>query len=508
MTSLRPPAQWMLKKMTEYEVAEMLEKYIDFVDKDGNSVHCPAPFVRHYMNRDDGALPTVVAISTLPIVLADGNLLAPDGLDRLRGIIFKIEPELMAVVPKRADCDAAAVRKAMQFLTEEWLADVATDYTGKCSLIAMALTLIERSLLDQRPVWFVTSGRRGSGKTTTLTMLIEAVTGIAPAAAAWSTNEEERRKAVFSFFLYGVSYILWDNIARGSQISCPHIEKSCTAAYYSDRKLGVSEIVATAASTIHLFTGNNIAPKGDLASRSLQVRLDVDRIDPENREFKHPDPIEWTRNNRAELLQAMYTILMGNPTLKLARNAAMKTRFKMWYRVVGSAVEHAAKLHAKAIDAAAYNAEDRGKPVEIEFKTMFLDQEEDEEEAASLGHALNIMQKQWGAAQKGFAARDVVDFLNSQSEPDDNPDPPDVVAMRVALRAFFLPVGMTAEPISIGLKLRAHIGEIVPYQDRQLVLKRMPKSEKSKTATHYFVRELLRQVVDNDDVDEKLCEGS
>jgi len=25
------------------------------------------------------------------------------------------------------------------------------------------------------------------------------------------------------------------------QISCPHIEKSCTAAYYSDRKLGVSQ---------------------------------------------------------------------------------------------------------------------------------------------------------------------------------------------------------------------------------------------------------------------------
>jgi hypothetical protein len=55
--------------------------------------------------------------------------------------------------------------------------------------------------------------------------------------------------------MYGVPYISWDNIARGTQISCPHIEKSCTAAYYADRKLGVSEMVATAASTIHLFTG-------------------------------------------------------------------------------------------------------------------------------------------------------------------------------------------------------------------------------------------------------------
>jgi hypothetical protein len=228
--------------MSEAEVAEMIERYIDFVDEEGRSVHLAAPFVRHYMTRDDGALPIVVAISTLPIVLADGNLLAPPGLDRLRGIIFRIEPALRAMMPKRADCDAADVLKAMHFLTDEWLADVATDYAGKCSLIAMALTLIERSLLDSRPVCFVTAGRRGSGKTTALTMLIEAVTGIAPAAAAWSSNKEERRKSLLSYFMYGVPYILWDNITRGTQISCPHIEKSCTAAYYADRKLGVSEM--------------------------------------------------------------------------------------------------------------------------------------------------------------------------------------------------------------------------------------------------------------------------
>ena len=204
--------------------------------------------------------------------------------------------------------------------------------------------MIERSLLDNRPAFFVTAGRRGGGKTTTLIMLIKAVTGIHPAAAAWSTNEEERRKALLAYFMYGVPYILWDNIARGTQISCPHIEKSCTAAYYSDRKLGVSEMVATAASTIHLFTGNNIGPRGDLASRSLHIRLSVDRIDPENREFTHPDPIGWTDNHRAELMAAFYTILLGNPMLQEPRDAAGKTRFRMWYRLVGSAIEHAAKL--------------------------------------------------------------------------------------------------------------------------------------------------------------------
>ena len=56
----------------------------------------------------------------------------------------------------------------MQFLCDDWLCDVATDYTGKCTIIAAALTIIERSLLDERPAFFVTAGRRGSGKTTLL----------------------------------------------------------------------------------------------------------------------------------------------------------------------------------------------------------------------------------------------------------------------------------------------------------------------------------------------------
>src|SRR6476619_6242140 len=156
-------------------------------------------------------------------------------------------------------------------------------------------------------------------------------------------------------------YILWDNIPRGLQILCPHIERSCTSEYYSDRRLGVSEIARAASSTVHFFTGNNIRAKGDLASRSLHVRLDVDRADPENRTFAHPDPIGWTKSHRAEILAALYTIMLGNPQLKEKSDAAGKTRFKFWWRLVGSAVENAAKLTGH----------------ELDFQKLFISQEED-----------------------------------------------------------------------------------------------------------------------------------
>jgi len=81
----------------------------------------------------------------------------------------------------------------MRFLADDWLIDVATDYEGKCILIALALTILERLLLPERPAFIVTAGQRGGGKTTAVHLISLAVLGHRAAAVAWSTSEEERR---------------------------------------------------------------------------------------------------------------------------------------------------------------------------------------------------------------------------------------------------------------------------------------------------------------------------
>jgi hypothetical protein len=465
MTKLPAPEQWVLSKMSEMETAEMIERHIEHyaVDKDGNRypVHYPTPFVKHYMKRDDNALPIIVAIATAPLVLGYGELLAPKGFDRLRGIQFIIQDELRAVVPKREDCTEEAVKKAMEFLCDEWLCDAKTDFAGKCTVIVAALTMIDRSLLDQRPCFFVTAGRRGGGKTTLLTMLIMAVTGIMPATAAWSSNEEERRKALLAYFLAGVTYILWDNIPRGTQISCPHIEKSCTASYYADRKLGVSEAVCTAAATIHLFNGNNVGPKGDLASRSLNIRIDVDRADPENREFKHPDPIGWTEKNRVEIMAAFYTILLGNPRLKKPQDAPGRTRFKMWWRLVGSAVENAAKQVGR----------------EIDFHKLLIEQEKDDEESASLADVLEILLKRWEGRK--FMASAVAGMINDRNRGEDGQ----------TLRDFLMEgadAGHVFTSKVIGRRLFKHVDGPVYSGERTIVLR--SEVDKSSNARIYEVQ--------------------
>jgi hypothetical protein len=207
---LPPPDMPLITCLDEIELAELIERHIDYVDEDGRSVHLPMPFVRHYLrrfDRNEGGLPRVMAVLTLPLVLFDGTLLSGRGLNREYETVFRVPAELEGLShPER--CTGAAVVEAMRFLTDEWLCDVATDYAGKCVIIACALTIIERMLLPERPAFFVTAGQTRGGKTTTTNMIALAILGVRAPAAAWSAVEEERRKALFAYFCEGVPLLV------------------------------------------------------------------------------------------------------------------------------------------------------------------------------------------------------------------------------------------------------------------------------------------------------------
>jgi hypothetical protein len=389
-----PPAQALIQKLNKAQVAEMIERHAEFVEKTKfgvRPVHLHAPFVRHFMNRDDHALPTVAGVSSLPIVLRNGDVLTGRGLDRRSGIVFRVPPDLW--LPAREECDDTVVGQAITFLCDEWLCDVATDYAGKCINIACALTIIERLALPERPAFFIVAGQRGGGKTTTLHMISTAVIGVKAAAASWSPNEEERRKALFAYLSMGLPFLVWDNVPLGAAIGCPAIERALTTEVYSDRVLGVSEYREVSAHTVMAFTGNNIAPRGDLSSRSLVARIVVDRPDPENRKFTNADPVGWTEQNRGDILSALYTILLGNPRFHdLKANKPAETRFKAWWHLVGAAIEHAACCCDKAIS----------------FKNLFLDGERDDEQSSALGEVLKELRRLY-RIDPGFRASDIAE---------------------------------------------------------------------------------------------------
>jgi len=237
-----------------------------------------------------------------------------------------------------------------------------------------------------------------------------AVTGVRPSAAAWSPNEEERRKPLLAYLMEAVPAIIWDNIPRGSQISCPHIRKILHHGLLLGPPSGVSEMVAVSASSSICSPENNIASKGDLASRSLQIRLEIDRADPENRISSIPTPSggrsqPWRGPARTLQPSSWATRRCGRdrtPPLQPGSKdlvAACRLGCRERRRTARRRILRRRQLHGGKTPA----------PLRrrlIDFRNLFLRQEDEDEESASLADALGALAEGW-PNQETFKASDV-----------------------------------------------------------------------------------------------------
>jgi hypothetical protein len=166
--TMKAPAEPALVRHTATGVKMLVERYVRFdVHKKNHSYpgSLPGPSVAALMEYSTSGIPVARAINTAPLVTMSGQVIDGVGLDRDTGLVHRIDPLLRACVPSNPPTEQD-VRDALIFLFDEWLVDVSLDRVGKCIAIMLALTLIERALLPERPAFFVTAGQRGGGKTT------------------------------------------------------------------------------------------------------------------------------------------------------------------------------------------------------------------------------------------------------------------------------------------------------------------------------------------------------
>lgn len=422
--ALPAPPEPTLTPLSATEVTLLVERYIRF-ETEGTAKTPPhegrlqRPFIEALMQfGSHSQMPEVRAIVTAPMVALNGNTIAGVGLDRSAKIVYRIEPSLLACFDLDREITTDDAKTALKFLIDEWLVDVSTKKEGKLLSIANALSKIERVLLEERPAWLFTAQQRGSGKTTLIRMINMAVFGRQTAAAAWSDNPEERRKALFSYLLQGVATVVWDNIPRGTEVSCPHIERTLTIPQDSDRILGVSKVETVATTTIMDFTGNRVSFRGDMASRGLSIDLVAGRPDPENRHFEHPDPIGWTLANRVKILEKLYILMIYAGKNRPVGQVA-KTRFKTWWQLCGYPVELAAELIDEKIDIA----------------SLLSAAEKGEAETTAAGEILTVLMDAFPDAvterngrvddEKKFFARDVSRLIAAGEKRSDGSEPPE-----------------------------------------------------------------------------------
>lgn len=276
-------------------------------------------------------------IAEAPALRPDGTVLQGETrYDEATGLYFEPSEDFDVILDtptlddaKKAAGELLEVVKDFPFASEAhraaWLASVLTCFArpaieGPCPFMAYDATT------------------RGTGKS----LLADATTTIALGREApkyaQPADDEEMRKRITAIVMSAEPIVVLDNI--DAPLKYPSLDGLMTTTQWADRELGVTGILRGEARAMWIGTGNNLVLGGDLARRTLHVRLESMLENPEDRDdLEHPQLLQWVRQERARLVVAALTMLRafvvaGRPT------AGVKPwgSFIDWSSLVGSCV--------------------------------------------------------------------------------------------------------------------------------------------------------------------------
>lgn len=295
-------------------------------------VNCPKELVLNIVGqRDWPRLRRLKAIARAPFVREDGTICEAAGYDDLSSVFHIPNAEFSAVPtnPSRTDAEQALVELLRPF--DEF--PFATE-AGRSAFAASILSEAVRSALDACPAFCYTAPTPGTGKSLLSEMPSRIVHGCGPSLRPWAESADELRKNLFASLLAGDRTIGYDNVPNGAKVRSPILCAFLTADVYSDRKLGASEVPALPNRSVVFLTGNNITPAGDLARRSIVIRLDANTDRLRERTFRVTDLRGHIATARPTLLLAALTIVRAYVVAGRPSHAVPMPSFERWSGLV------------------------------------------------------------------------------------------------------------------------------------------------------------------------------
>ncbi|ATO14669.1 hypothetical protein CO540_13220 [Micromonospora sp. WMMA2032] len=253
-------------------------------------------------------------IVTTPVFRpGDGSLVQEAGYDRATGLIYA--PKLpLAVVPDRPSREELA--EARRFVLDELLADFPWVGPSRANYLGMLVAPLLRPYLGGVPVPLaaVDATSPATGKSLLPTIMSKVYSGY---TRPWVGDDVELRKVITSILVdKGGAVVCLDNVGKGETVDQPTLAALLTATVWSDRILGLSTSVRVPNDRVWFVTGNSLSIGGDIASRTVLIRLDAKMPNPEMRpasQFVLGDLEEWLGDpvNRAKVLHHLLVLVRG-----------------------------------------------------------------------------------------------------------------------------------------------------------------------------------------------------
>lgn len=288
-------------------------------------------------------LPVLRRIISTPVLRPDGTLLQDPGYDPATGYYLTART-LLDRVPDRPT--TRQINDAHTFLLDRFLVDFPwRSDADRANYLALLITPIIRPYTRAlAPFGIVEATMPGSGKTI-LTSCVGLLVG--QRVLTWPDAEEELRKAITTVLADQVGAVVFDNLTEGAVINSAVLARLITERTWTDRRLGSNTAATYPNDRLWLATGNNLRVGGDMASRSVWVRLDPNCPAPEARSgFAIPNLDTWILHprNQAELLQHLLTLVVdwtqaGAPT---SSTVPQMRQFTRWAQHLGGFLDHVA----------------------------------------------------------------------------------------------------------------------------------------------------------------------
>jgi hypothetical protein len=286
-------------------------------------------------------LPVLRRIISTPVLRPDGTLLQTPGYDPATGFYLAANGHLDPI-PDRPT--PQQVDDAREFLLERFLRDFPwRSPADRANYLALLVTPLVRPFIRAlAPFGMIEASMPGSGKT-----ILAGCVGllVGQRVLTWTDSEDELRKSITTVLADSVGVVVFDNLAEGAVIDSAVLARLVTERTWTDRRLGTNAAATFPNDRLWLATGNNLRTGGDMASRTVWVRLDPNCPRPEARSgFTIPNLDSWILDpgNRATVLRHVLTLVLdwtvnGAPA---ARSVPQMRQFTRWAQHLGGFLDH------------------------------------------------------------------------------------------------------------------------------------------------------------------------
>jgi hypothetical protein len=300
----------------------------------------PTRVVRDMLAAPTYSLPSLLSIVQAPVFAPNGSLQTEPGYHEAgRSFYAPASGFTVPTVPESPTDEDVEQAKAL--IIDDMLGEFSfvTD-AELANTVSLLLDPFIRSLIDgPTPLRLIEAPTPGSGKGLLADVVLRAAIGSHVTLMTAPSGDDEFRKRITAQLSQLPAAILIDNVTTA--LDSGSLAGALTATWWSDRRLGVNEMIRVPVRCVWIATANNPTMSTEIARRTVRIRLDpkVDR--PWKRTgFRHEDLRGWADEHRPEIVCAVLTLIQSWVSAGQPLGKARLGSFEKWAAVHSGILDH------------------------------------------------------------------------------------------------------------------------------------------------------------------------